>query len=370
MAEQASTEGGASPSLLDQARTAWDDNPRVRSGTAIGAAVLAFVLLTLSRVSPVQVLAIGLQAGAVSSLIALGIALVYKATRVLNFAQGELGTVPIFIAYVIFIGGDIAGEPRPDPDVAQFVIATLAALAVGAILAVLINVLVVQRLAEASQVIALVATVGVAFLLTGAELLVFRARARRFPRYVEGTPCLGPEAEAAGFGLCPLTVGNIQISWHTILVAIVLAAAAAILAVFFRTRWGVALLATAQEPFAAELQGVSVRRMATLAWAMAGVLGAIAGLLGAGNFNQVTPGYMTTTFLIPGIVGAILGGITSMPGAVIGGLIVGVAVALSNEFVLAYGLNAVLPGPPQIAQLLILLLVLLLRPRGLLGKEA
>lgn len=336
-----------------------------------GVTVLVLGFVALSRVNPVQVLVIGIQAGAVYSLVALGVALVYKATRVLNFAQGELGTVPAFAAFVFLVGGDIAADVSTQPSAGRLFIASVLAIAVGVILAVLVNVLVVRPLAEATPVVALVATVGVTLLLTAAQIIVFEARARRFPRFVEGAPCFGPETSpGAGFGLCPLTIGTITVPWHTIIVAAVLAVAAALLALFFQTRRGTALLATAQEPFSAELQGVSVKGMATLAWAMAGAFGAVAGLLGAGNFNQLTPGLMTATFLIPGFVGAILGGITSMPGAVLGGLLIGVAVSLANEIALQYELTSVLPGPPQIAILLVLLLVLLLRPRGLLGKEA
>ncbi|MGH3442515.1 MAG: branched-chain amino acid ABC transporter permease [Nitriliruptorales bacterium] len=372
VAEEEQAERPETASGRAAVRTFGDERSRLqRIALWSGVTVLLLGLVSLSRVSPIQVLVIGIQAGAVYSLVALGVALVYKATRVLNFAQGELGTVPAFAAFAFLVGGDIAADVQGQPSAGRLFVASVVAILVGVVLAVLVNVLVVRPLAEATPVVALVATVGVTLLLVAAEIIVFEARARRFPRYVEGSPCLGPEtAEGASFGLCPLTVGAIRIPWHTIIVAAVLAAAAALLAAFFQTRRGTALLATAQEPFAAELQGVSVKGMATLAWAMAGAFGAVAGLLGGGNFNQITPGFMTATFLIPGFVGAILGGITSMPGAVLGGLLIGIAVTLANEIALQYDLTTVLPGPPQIAILLVLLLVLLLRPRGLLGKEA
>ncbi len=314
---------------------------------------------------------IGLQAGAVYSLVGLGIALVYKATKVLNFAQGEFGTVPAFLAYIIFVRGDIESGLQSAPGPSEMLLVTLAAVAFGALVAILCNVLVVQRLAETNQVTALVATVGVSLFFIGLQIVFFEAQARRFPQYVQGSPCLGPSTgEGAAFGLCPLTVGGISVAWHTAIVLAVLAITATVLALFFRTRTGVALLATAQEPFAAQLQGVSVRGMATLAWGAAGALGALGGILGAGNFQQLTPGLMTGTFLIPAFTGAVLGGLTSMPGAVIGGLILGVTVSFANSAVLAYDLTDVLPGPPQIATIVVLLLVLLFRPRGLFGKEA
>lgn len=330
---------------------------------------VAAVLVGVSEVNLIAVLVNGLQVGAVYALIALGIALVYKATRVLNFAQGELGTVPAFVVFMIMVSGAREAEIDPAKVVGwELAGATLVAVAVGAVLAVLINLLVVQRLAEASPVTTLVATAGVALLFSSTELILFQAKARKFPRFVEGSPCFASDAE----GLCttPLSIGGVVVSWHTLIVIAVLAVAAGLLAVFFRTPIGVALLATAQEPYAAELQGISTRAMGAIAWGAAGALGAVGGVLGGGVFEFIAPGFMTTTFLIPAIVAAVLGGITSMVGAVVGGLILGLSVAFASSFVLSYDLTSVLPGPPQIMTFAVLLLVLLFRPRGLFGKEA
>lgn len=333
------------------------------------AVVVVVVLLAVLDVNIMSVLVNGLQVGAVYALVALGLALVYKATRVLNFAQGELGTVPAFVVLMILVNGNRGVEIDPSTlSTGKLLTATAVAIVVGALLAIAINVLVVQRLADASPVTSLVATAGVALLLTSAELIFFEAKARKFPRFVEGSPCFASDAD----GICtsPLTLGGVVVPWHTIIVIAVLAAAAVLLAIFFRTPPGVALLATAQEPFAAELHGISVRSMSTLAWGTAGALAAIGGVLGGGVFEFVSPGLMTTTFLIPAFTAAVLGGITSMVGAVVGGLLLGITVAFANSFVLAYNLTSVLPGPPQIATFVVLLLVLLIRPRGLFGKEA
>lgn len=356
----------------DAYRRARDQRPRLTATVVWGVPVVLLVaLIALSRVQPVEVFVLGLQTGGVYALVALGVALVYKATNVLNFAQGEFGTVPAFVAYIIMVGSEGLADITVQPDTDLLWIGAIAAIFTGAVLGVLTNVLVVQRLAQASETIALVATGGVALMFTAAEVLIFQAQPREFPRFKTGNVCIGSEAADPGaFALCPLTIGNIPIPWHTVIVLGVLATASIVLAVFFQSRRGVALLATAQEPFAAELQGVSVRGMATLAWGTAGAFGAVAGLLGAGNFTNLTPGLMTTTFLIPGFVGALLGGINSMAGAVVGGLLIGITVSFANTAILAYNLSGVLPGPPSIATLVVLLAVLLFRPRGLLGKEA
>ena len=297
-----------------------------------------------------RILVFGLQAGAIYALVAIGIALVHKATGILNFAQGELGTLAAFAAFLVLAGGL---DAEVSASKGRLVLATVVAVVAGAALGVLVNVAVIRRLATASAVTSLVATAGVALLLISLEVIVFEARARRFPRYVDG-----------GF---ELPVADVTVSWHTVVILAVLAAVALVLAAFFRTPYGVALLATAQDPFAAELQGVPVRRMRTIAWGAAGALGAVGGLLGAGVFANLSPGLMTTTFLIPAFTGAVLGGIGSLVGSAVGGLVVGATVAAANQIVRELELD--IPGPPQVAVLVVLLAVLLLRPAGLLGNR-
>jgi branched-chain amino acid transport system permease protein len=297
-----------------------------------------------------RILVFGLQAGAIYALVALGIALVYKATGILNFAQGELGTIAAFAAFFVLAGGL---DAEASDNKLRLILATVAAVAVGAAFGVLVNTLVVRHVAGASPVTSLVATVGVALFLTAAQTLLFETRARNFPRYIDG-----------GFRL---PIANVNVPWHTIVILIVLAGVAGMLAVFFRTPYGIALLATAEEPFAAELQGVPVALMRTIAWGGAGALGALGGLLGAGFFENLQPGLMTTTFLIPAFVGAVLGGIGSLVGSAVGGLIVGASVALANQLVRTFEVDV--PGPPQIAVLVVLLGVLLFKPNGLLGDR-
>lgn len=350
-----------------------------RRTALVAAAVLAFLLATaLLQVNLVTVLVNGLQTGVVYALVALGIALVYKSTRVLNFAQGEIGTVA---AFLVFWG--LAGFQRgsdvlvQDPPFLLMVGWTLVAIAVGALLAIGINLGIVRQLSNAAPVTTLVATVGVALLLVASEVLLFQALPRSFPQFAEGGPpglevagfCLAGTADGACLGAAgTFAIGGVNITYQFLLTTVVLAVVAAALALFFRTPAGVALLATSQEPFAAELSGVSVRSMSALAWGTAGAFGALAGVIGGGVFSQITPGFMTTTFLVPAIVAAVLGGITSMPGAVLGALLLGVVQTYANSAVITNDLR--LPGPPQMATFAVLLLVLLLRPRGLFGKEA
>ncbi|MGI9015880.1 MAG: branched-chain amino acid ABC transporter permease [Euzebya sp.] len=306
-----------------------------------------------------DVLTIGLQTGAMYALIGLGLALVFKATKVLNFAHGEIGTSSAFIAFAVMKGLDGLGI-LDNPDApgtltgGQLVLAVIPALVAGAVLGVGTK-LIIDRLKDATPVTTLVATIGVAVFMIAVQIKVVGVEGDRFPRFVDGNAFTLPTA-------------NVPISWHTLIILAVLGAAAALLAIYFKTPQGIALLATSQDPFAAELQGINVTAMATSAWGVAGALAAAAGLLGAGVFNQLTPGLLLSTFLIPSFTGALLGGITSMVGAVVGGLLLGLIVTTANQVNSSFDLG--LPGPPQIAVLAALLLVLLLRPRGLLGTEA
>ncbi|MFA9445577.1 branched-chain amino acid ABC transporter permease [Egicoccus sp. AB-alg6-2] len=295
----------------------------------------------------------GLGSGAVYALVALGIALVYRATRVLNFAQGELGTMPAFVVVLILLGGDL--EAFVDPSQVSFgrlLALTGVAVVVGAALAVAVNLFVIQKLADRSPVTSLVATAGVALLLIGVQVVVFDLQSRTFPQFFSGS----------------VRVLGLRFPAHTLVVACVLAAASVVLIALFRTQLGVALLASAQDPFAAELHGVSARAMSSLAWGIAGGLAALGGVLGAGVFEGITPGLMTSTFLIPAFTAAVLGGIASPAGAVVGGLLLGQVAATANT--LTVGLGISVPNAPTLAAFAVLLLVLVFRPLGLLGKEA
>lgn len=368
------------------------DSSRLRLGPllwgAVGLAALIIMLIEIASTARPLGFSLaasatnGLQFGAVFSLIALGVALVYRSTKVINFAQGELGTVPAMLVLWAMLGFSLQGElDLTAINKVQFLGYTVAAIVVGALLGVLINIGIVQRLKNSSPVTSLVATAGLTLFLTSLELIIFEARARAFPRFIAGAPSgfrLGPlcfSQRDGSTGECLGSAGNLSLGgeslqWNTLLVIMVLAGVSLALAAFFRSPPGVALLASSQEPFAAELYGVSPLAMSTMAWGAAGAFGALAGVLGAGVFTQITPGLMTSNFLVPGLVAAVLGGLTSMVGAVVGGLIVGLVFALSNSLVLAYGWNSIIPGPPFMAVFAVLVIVLIVRPQGLFGKGA
>ncbi|MTV25625.1 branched-chain amino acid ABC transporter permease [Nitriliruptoraceae bacterium ZYF776] len=319
------------------------------------------ILVGLEEISVGGVLVDGLRSGAVYGMVAAGIALVYRTTRVINFAQGEFGTLPAFLVLLFLLGFDLTGTVDPASiGVGAMLGITLLAMALGAVLAIGVNVAIIQRLAEANPVTSLVATAGIFMLSIGAQIVTFGLTNRRFPRVVEGSVCFVP-----GESVCALGTDH-----HNLVTLLLLGVVAIFLTALFRTSLGTALLATAQDPFAASLHGVSPRAMASLAWGLAGALAGLAGILGAGFFESISPGFMTLTFLLPAFTAAVVGGLTSVGGAMIGGLLVGLVAALANNAASGYGLTGTIPSPPDITSFSLLLLVLFLRPRGLFGKEA
>jgi branched-chain amino acid transport system permease protein len=285
-------------------------------------------------------LVIGLFQGAVYGLLAVGLVLVYKGARIFNFAQGEFGTVAAFVTFSLF---EQAGL--------HYALAVAGGLAAAVVLGLLVERLVIRPLFDAPRITVLVATVGVALLIVAVTVLVAKPEPRVLSPAVAGDPIT-----FAGVALIP----------QQFLILAVLAGLAALLALFFsRTNLGLAILATSQDVLATRIVGISVPRISRLIWAMAALLGGIAGILQA-PLTIFTPGFMTTTTLVPAFTAAVLGGMTSLPGAFVGGLLVGAA----QNVGIFYLQQAGVPGASELTVFSMLLLVLLVRPQGLLGKEA
>jgi branched-chain amino acid transport system permease protein len=308
-------------------------------GTAIAVVVAAVMVASGQR----QALVIGVITGAGYGLVALGLVLIYKSSGVFNFAQGEFGTVAVYTLYGVH---DLAGVP--------LLPAILVGLAAAAVMALATERVVIRPLFNAPRVTLLVATAGVALLAISLELWLGEARIR----FIQ--PALGRLNRVSVFG--------VQVSDQRMLVLAALLMLAVLLALFFsRTNLGLAILGVSQEPVATELMGISVRRLSSFTWALTGVLAGIAGMLTAPVVGSFAPGFLTTTALIPAFTAAVLGGMTSLPGAFVGGVIVGVAQSLAVSAPIFY---ENIPGPGAVMVFVLLVVVLALRPQGLLGKAS
>jgi branched-chain amino acid transport system permease protein len=312
---------------------------RDRLGAVIGVGIVVLLALLLVATGEDHALVIGIISGAAYGFLALGLVLIYKSSGVFNFAQGEFGTVAIYVLYLLHF--DV-------PYGVAMVIALVAAVLMG----VVVERLVVRPLFDAPRVTVLVATAGVALLAVGVEIWFGEATARPIDRAL---PTLNR-----------VSVLGVHISDQRLLLVGALALFAALLALFFKkTSLGLAILGASQEPVATELMGISVRRLSVLVWAVAALLGGLAGILAVPETGAFTPGILTVGFLIPAFTAAVLGGMTSLPGAFLGGIIVGVIEAVGTSASVFDGI----PGSAgTLLVFVVLLVVLLARPRGLLGS--
>jgi branched-chain amino acid transport system permease protein len=161
---------------------------------------------------------------------------------------------------------------------------------------------------------------------------------------------------------------GVQVSDQRLWLIGTLAVLAVVLGLFFtRTNLGLAIIGASQEPTATELVGISVRRLSTFTWVLAALLGALAAVIAVPDTGSFTPGVMTSLYLIPAFTAAVLGGMTSMPGAILGGVLVGIIQAVATDADIFQDI----PGTPStLVVFLVLLGVLIVRPQGLLGKPA
>jgi len=280
-----------------------------------------FVDLTLS----------GISAGAVYAAVALALVLIWRATRIVNFAQGAMLMITTFIASAVI------------NSTGSYWLGFAVALAAGLVFGAVVERLLIRPVEAAPPLNAVILTLGLYTLLIAAAGMIWGNTPRSFP---------------AAFSLRGYVVGGTRLLFtpnDTFTVLIVLAVAAGLGLLFRATSLGLQMRAAAFAPEVARLLGVRVSRMFTVGWALAAVAGALAGVLVAPSVflgpNSFDP------ILISGFVAAVLGGLDSPPGAVIGGLVLGLALS----YVSGYEGAALAP----LAALVILVGVLMLRPGGL-----
>ena len=285
-------------------------------------------------------LVIGVFQGATYGLLAVGLVLVYKGTRTFNFAQGEFGTVAAYVSFALFAN---AGLP--------YGLAVLIGVLCAVVLGLIVERVVVRPLLNAPRLTLLVATVGVALFIISATIIVAQILPRILPPALPGDPVY-----LLGAAVRP----------QQLLVLGVLMALAGLMALFFRTNLGLAVLATSQDRLATRTVGISPAGMSRFIWGFAALLGGVAGILQAPVAGVFQPGFMTTGALIPAFAAAVLGGMTSLPGAFLGGELIGIAQNMGTYWLDRAGV----PGSADLMVFALLLAILLARPQGLLGREA
>jgi branched-chain amino acid transport system permease protein len=282
-----------------------------------------------------QQIAAGIREGAIYAGLALAIVLIYRSTRVINFAQGEMATFTTFIAWSLMNQG------------LSFWVAFPIVLAIAFAGGVVVERIVIRPVENASVLTIVIITLGLALLLNGLMSMIWGGQNRQFH---------GP------FSTRTLDVGGVPISVQDIGIVATSLALVALLALFFRyTKLGLALRAAAGNPDSSRLVGVRVSWMLALGWGIAAVLGAVAGMMIA-PVVFLDPNMMQT-ILLYALAAAVLGGLDSPIGAVVGGIVLGVTITLLGRYVEFIGSTLKLP-----AALLLILVLLLVRPGGLFGS--
>jgi branched-chain amino acid transport system permease protein len=321
--------------------------------------VLLFALMSVGLVAPlaaglsapgfyIEVLLGGLMSGVMYSLVALGFVLIFKASGVFNFAQG---------AMVLFAALSVAriAEVVPLP------VAFVAAIAIMAVLAWLIERLVLRHLVNQDAVVLLMATLGVTYFLDGFGQTLWGSDIYRIDTGLPKTPVMVGES---------LFEGGILLNTEDLVAAAIAALLVLALALFFqKTPTGRALRAVADDHQAAQSIGIPLNRIWVIVWSVAGFVALVAGMIWGSKLGVQ---FSLSLIALKALPVVILGGFTSVPGAIIGGLIIGVGEKFAEVFlgpVLVKQFDLAGGGIENWFAYVLALLFLLVQPEGLFGEK-
>ena len=283
----------------------------------------------------IQTLISGLSLGSIYALIALGYTMVYGIAKMLNFAHGDIIMVG---AYAVITAVFTMGLPP--------FIAILISIALCALLGIVIEFLAYRPLRQAQPLAVLITAIGVSYLLQNLALLIYGSEQKAFPTIV---------------ALPTVHIGGVYIDGITLATLVVTAVIMVALSLFInKTRMGKAMRAVSEDKEAAELMGISVNRTITVTFAIGSALAGVAAIFYGAAYTYIRP----TTGAMPGIkafTAAVFGGIGSIPGAMLGGILLGVIEQLSKTYISTLWADAIVFG--------VLVAVLVVKPTGLLGKK-
>ena len=278
----------------------------------------------------------GLSAGSLYALVALGVVLIYRSTRVLNFAHGDVATLGTFVAFSLL------------SDKFSFPVALVLSLAAGAAVGITFYfvVLVKAQRRGANLLGMIILTLGLSLIIQGLVVWKWGAEPVALPFPISDTKTYKMGAVVVSqLSLATMAAGLIGSLLLYLLVQ--------------RTRLGLAMRATSENVMAAQTLGIPTRMVLSVSWGVASALGVVAGIFLAPAL-LLDPFFMLDPFL-KGFAAAVLGGLNSLPGAVLGALILGVAESLTGAYLTIQFKNTL--------AFVIIIVVLLIRPEGLLGKE-
>jgi len=296
------------------------------------------MLLAIDWTELAQQTVIGLSSGGLWALLALAIVLIYRSTGVINFAQGEMAMFSTFIAWSLINHGLSYWE--------AFLLTLVISFAGG----IGIERAVIRPVERAPVLTIVIVTIGLLFVVDGAARWFWSSETRSLPNAFSTRPIT-----IAGVAFSIQDLGNIAVSLGVV----------ALLAVLFRfTKVGLALRASAVNPEESRLLGIRVSWMLALGWGLAAAMGAVSGMLTAPALASFDQNLMQPVLLYA-LAGAVLGGLESPLGAVVGSLLLGVFVNLTGTYIGWIGTDLRLP-----LAFAVILGVLLVRPSGLFGRPS
>lgn len=277
----------------------------------------------------------GLSVGSIYALIALGYTMVYGIIKLINFAHGEIMMAGAYFAFLIAISTNL-----PFPLVLVF------SMIMAALLGMFTEYIAYKPLRNAPRISALITAIGVSFFLQNLALVIFKANPKIMPELIVKKPII----------IGALKIGTVTLT--TLVLSIIFMI---ILDIFVKkTKPGKAMRAVSEDKEAAMLMGINVDRTISITFAIGSALGALGGVLYSITYTQVFP----TMGVMPGLkafVAAVLGGIGLIPGAVLGGFVIGMIETVSKAYISSQWSDAIVFG--------LLIIVLLFKPTGILGKN-
>lgn len=282
-----------------------------------------------------QQLVNGLILGSVYALLALGYTMVYGIIKLINFAHGDLYMMGAFIGYYLINAFKM-----------NFFVALILTMALTALLGVVIEFLAYRPLRNSTRIAALITAIGVSFLLEYGMVYFVGANTRAFPQALE----------TVRYHLGPVTVTNVQLTILAVSIVLMLG----LNFIVKQTKMGKAMRAVSVDSDAAQLMGINVNRTISFTFALGSALAGAAGCLIGLYYNAIDP-LMGMTPGIKAFVAAVLGGIGIIPGAAIGGFVIGLLETFSVSIGLSSFKDAIVYA--------ILIIILLVRPAGILGKN-
>ena len=276
----------------------------------------------------------GLGTGAIYALIALGYTMVYGIVKLINFAHGDILMVGSYAGVLLLVN---VGVPFP--------IALIASILICAAIGVLIERLAYKPLRNSPRICALITAIGVSYFLQNSALLLFKANPRPFPKVID---------------VKPLQIAGVSISVVTLITIVVSVVLMILLTLFVKnSRTGKAMRAVSEDVGAAQLMGINVNTTISITFAIGCALAGVGAFLYCMAYPSVSP-MMGSMPGLKAFIAAVLGGIGVIPGAMLGGFIMGIAESLTKGYISSQLSDAVVYG--------ILIIVLLVKPSGLLGK--